>query len=186
MIKKTMTYEDLNGQTVTEDFYFGISKAELIDLEVAHSKTGGYRGMLEKIIAEEDSQAMLATFKDIIAMSIGRRSDDGKRFIKSDEIMMDFQQSPAYSDLLMSFYTEPGAAVEFVAGIMPSDMAEQIAKAQANAEQSKDEPPKERKYLNEFSPEEIGAMDEDVFKAMKGRTEMRRLSPEQLQACFAR
>lgn len=133
MLKKTMTYEDYNGKKVTEDFYFSISKAELIELEI-QSGEGGYSGLLKKIIAESDNVAMLATFKDIIAMSIGRRSDDGKRFIKSDEIMQDFQQSPAYDQLILSFYTDTGAAVEFVTGIMPADMAEAVAKATEKGE----------------------------------------------------
>ena len=30
MLKKTITYEDYNGNTITEDFYFNLSKAEVI------------------------------------------------------------------------------------------------------------------------------------------------------------
>lgn len=190
MLKKTMTYEDYNGQTVTEDFYFSISKAELIELEIK-SGEGGYSGLLKKIIASQDNVAMLGTFKDIIAMSVGRRSDDGKRFIKSDEIMMDFQQSPAYDQLLLSFYTDENAAVEFVTGIVPGDMAEAVKKGALKAElpaTATDAGAEEKvaRYLNDLTPEQIDAMPYDQFKEFQGRTQAGRMDALQVQAAYRR
>lgn len=192
MLKKTMTYEDYNGETVTEDFYFSISKAELIELEIK-SGEGGYSGLLKKIIASQDNVAMLATFKDIIAMSVGRRSDDGKRFVKSDEIMMDFQQSPAYDQLLLSFYTDENAAVEFVTGIVPNDMAEAVKKGalkglEETPEPAKDDdlPAKEVRYLNELTPEEIEALPWGTFKEFQARTQAGRMNAAQVTASYKR
>ena len=39
MIKKTIEYVDYNGENRKEDFYFNLSKAELMELEM--SKNGG-------------------------------------------------------------------------------------------------------------------------------------------------
>lgn len=196
MLKKTMTYEDYNGETVTEDFYFSISKAELIELEI-ESGEGGYSGLLKKIIAAEDNVAMLATFKDIIARSVGRRSDDGKRFVKSDEITRDFQQSPAYDQLLLSFYTDENAAVEFVTGIVPGDMAEAVKKGALKGLEETPEPAKDDgsepapaekapKYLNDLTPEQIEAMPYDQFKEFQGRTQAGRMDALQVQAAYRR
>ena len=189
MLKKTMTYEDYNGQTVTEDFYFSISKAELIELEIK-SGEGGYSGLLKQIIASQDNMAMLDTFKEIIRMSVGRRSDDGKRFVKSDEITQDFQQSPAYDQLLLSFYTDENAAVEFVTGIVPGDMAEAVKKGALKAElpaQATDgAPEKEAHYLNELTPEQIERLSWETFKEFQGRTQAGRMDALQVQAAYRR
>lgn len=186
MLKKTFTYTGYDDKEHTEDVYFNLSKSELMELEMT-SGPNGYSGLLAKIVAEEDSAAILATFKDIIAMSVGRRSEDGKRFIKSDEIMQEFQQSPAYDQLLMSFFTDVNAAVEFVTAIVPADMAQSVKDGvkdvqlpEGGAEE------KEARYLNELSPEQIEALPWETFKQMQGRTSSGRMSTEQVTAAYKR
>lgn len=120
MLKKTITYKDLDGNDITEDFYFNLSKAEIAEMELG--KEGGFSKYLEQLIASEDAAAIIATFKKILVSAIGRRSEDGKRFIKSDEIANEFLQSDAYSTLFMNLITEEDSAAEFVTGILPADM----------------------------------------------------------------
>ena len=48
MLKKTITYTDYNGMERTEDFYFNLSKAELMEMEM--STTGGMEAYVEKIV----------------------------------------------------------------------------------------------------------------------------------------
>lgn len=128
MLKKTITYPDLDGNPVTEDFYFNLSKAEIAEMELSHK--GGFSGYLRKIIEDEDGAAIISTFNDILLMSIGRRSEDGKRFVKSDEIRDEFMQTEAYSQLFMEMVTDSSAAASFVESIVPSDMKEALAKGQ--------------------------------------------------------
>jgi len=125
MLKKTIAYENYNGEKVSEDFYFSIDKAELIELEVT-SGEGGYSALLTEIIAEDDRAKMFETFKKIINMAVGRKSADGREFEKSPEITRKFQQCPAYSELLMELYTVEGSAVEFVSGIVPAGLAADV------------------------------------------------------------
>lgn len=125
MLKKTMTYEGYNGESITEDFYFSLSKAELIEMEMV-AEGGSYSDLMANIVAEEDKQKILDTFKDIILRSIGRRSEDGRRFIKNQEIRDEFEQTPAFGDLLVEFYTESDQAALFVAGIVPSDLGDKV------------------------------------------------------------
>ena len=81
MLKKTITYEDFNGDKVSEDFFFHLSKAELVELELSHK--GGLSEALKRIVESEDGKAIIAEFKNIILSSYGQRSDDGKRFVKN-------------------------------------------------------------------------------------------------------
>lgn len=133
MLKKTMTYEGFNGEPITEDFYFNLSKAELVEMEFTAGKDG-FAALMAKIVAEDDREEILKTFKKIILMSIGRRSEDGRRFEKSEQISREFEQTNAFSDLLFEFYSESSSAAEFVTAIVPTDLSNQLDKAIAAGE----------------------------------------------------
>ncbi len=126
MLKKTITYEDFNGDTVSEDFFFHLSKAELVELELSHD--GGLAESLKRIVEAEDGKAIIAEFKNIILSSYGTRSADGRRFMKSQTIRDEFESTEAYSSLFMELVTDADAAIEFVNGIIPKDMAEEAAR----------------------------------------------------------
>jgi hypothetical protein len=117
MLKKTITYEDYDGNKRTEDFYFNLSKAEILEMEMGVS--GGMTQMLNRIIAEQDSEKIIKTFKEIILKAYGEKSPDGKRFIKSEELSTAFSQTEAFSQLFMELATDADAAAKFVNGIIP-------------------------------------------------------------------
>lgn len=121
MIKKTITYEDFNGEERTEDFYFNLTQSELIDMEL--SKEGGMVQMLEKIIATKDTPKLMIFFKQIIGKSYGEKSPDGRRFMKTDEIVANFEDTLAYDKLFVELATDSEKASEFVNGIMPAKVA---------------------------------------------------------------
>lgn len=126
MLKKTIKYEDFNGSEVSEDFFFHLSKAELVEMEVSHE--GGLSESLQKIIADEDGKGIIAEFKNIILGAYGKRSEDGKRFVKNSAIREEFESSEAYSALFMELVTNAESAIEFVNGIVPSGLGEETAK----------------------------------------------------------
>lgn len=117
MLKKTITYEDYDGNKRTEDFYFNLSKAEIMEMELGVS--GGMTKMLDRIIAEQDGERIIKTFKEIILKAYGEKSPDGKRFIKSEELSTAFSQTEAFSQLFMELATDADAAAKFVNGIIP-------------------------------------------------------------------
>ena len=125
MIKKSITYTDYNGIERTEDFYFNLTKAEVMEMEL--STTGGLAEMIQRIVAAKDQPAIIKIFKDLILKAYGEKSLDGKRFIKSEEIRTGFEQTEAYSQLFMELATDADAAAKFVNGIVPTDMAQQAA-----------------------------------------------------------
>lgn len=126
MLKKTITYTDFNGEEVKEDFFFHLSKAELVELEASHE--GGLSDAMQRIIDTNDTQAIVAEFKKIMLMSYGKKSMDGKRFIKNQTMREEFESSEAYSTLFMELIVDADAAVEFMNGIIPAGLADDVAK----------------------------------------------------------
>lgn len=120
MLKKRITYTDYNGVERTEDFYFNLSKAELLEMEFSIS--GGLSEMLTKLIDTQDAPSIIAMFKDLVFKAYGEKSADGKHFVKSEELSTKFSQTQAYSDFYMELATDSKAAAEFVNGIMPDDL----------------------------------------------------------------
>lgn len=130
MLKKTITYVDYNGLERTEDFYFNLSKAEIMEMEM--STTGGFAEMLQKIVAAQDAPAIIKVFKDITLKAYGEKSPDGKRFIKNDELREAFSQTEAYSQLFMELATDANAASDFIKAIIPADLEKEMNKAMAD------------------------------------------------------
>lgn len=121
MIKKRIKYIDYDGNERTEDHYFNLSKAELTEMEVSHK--GGLTKVIDRIIEEQDAKKMIEIFKDLVLKSYGKKSLDGRKFIKNDELRDDFSQTEAYVNIFMELATDSKSAAEFVNGIMPSDIA---------------------------------------------------------------
>lgn len=117
MLKKPITYTDYDGNQRTDNFWFNIDEAELLEMQVKYP--GGMKAMLEKMVEEEDGAKILATIKEIIMLSFGEKSLDGKYFNKSPELSNAFIHTRAYSALLMELYRVPGAAAEFMSKIIP-------------------------------------------------------------------
>lgn len=126
MLKERMTYTDYNGVERTEDFYFNLTKAEVMEIEMGTN--GGLTNLMEKIVAEQDSEKIIKYFKMIILKAYGEKSNDGKYFQKSEEISQRFAQTEAYSDLFMRLATDSDAAAKFFNAIIP-----QVPEAAAEA-----------------------------------------------------
>lgn len=126
MLKKTITYTDYNGVSRTEDHYFNLSKAELMEMELG--TTGGFADMLTRIAEAKDAPVIMKVFKDLLLKSYGEKSLDGKRFVKSEEISTAFSQTEAYSQLFMELVTDADKAYKFIEGIIPADLAQQASR----------------------------------------------------------
>lgn len=131
MIKKTITYNDYNDVERTEDFYFNLSKAEVMEMEL--STTGGLAEQIRRIVAAQDQPAIIKIFKDLILKAYGEKTADGKRFEKKNgELAAAFAETEAYSILFMELATDADAAAQFVNGIVPADAAKQLAAGKVN------------------------------------------------------
>ena len=130
MYKKTITYTDYNDVEQTEDFYFNLNKAELMQIQLKNN--GTLQAKLERLMNTRETSEIAQIFQDIIDMSYGVKSDDGKRFIKNQEVLDAFKQTEAYSELYVELTTNADAAVEFITGIIPAKIAEQLDKDEIN------------------------------------------------------
>lgn len=132
MLKKTITYTDYNGNDRTEAFYFNLSKAELMEMQLG--TTGGFDTMVQNIINAQDVPTLMTIFKDIILKAYGEKSADGKRFIKSEEISKAFSETEAYSNLYMELVTDSKAAANFITGLVPKEIGEKAKIEMAKTE----------------------------------------------------
>jgi hypothetical protein len=123
---------DYNGVERTEDFYFNLSKPELLEMELG--TTGGFSEMMNKIIAAKDTASLIKTFKELILKSYGVKSEDGKRFMKSKELSEAFSQTEAYVNLYMELSTNDQAASAFANGIIPKELAKAAIEQTARIE----------------------------------------------------
>ena len=117
MFKHTIKYTDYNGQERSEQFYFNLSKAELMEMEL--STQAGVEEMIRVLIATNDNAKIVKVFKDLILKSYGIKSEDGRRFIKSDELRNQFEQSEAYSEFFMQMVAnEDNLQNKFINGVI--------------------------------------------------------------------
>lgn len=119
MIRKTITYTDYNGTERTENFYFNLNQAEIMEMEL--STTGGLAETIQRVIDAQDSPSIIRIFKDLILKAYGEKSPDGKHFFKSEKLSTEFSQTEAYSKLFMELATDANAAAKFVNGIVPGN-----------------------------------------------------------------
>ena len=117
MLKQKITYTDYNGVEKTETFYFNLTRAEIIEMEVTYP--GGLAEEMERAMEAKDPSRLFMLFKDLIGASYGEKSPDGRRFMKSEEISRGFFECPAYDELYLKMTTDEKFAADFVKGILP-------------------------------------------------------------------
>ena len=131
MIEESITYKDLNGQTVTESFHFHWSKKEIMDME---SSEEGFGDKLREVSESKDFKVLLRNFQDIILRTYGVKSEDGKSFDKSPEIRAKFEKTEAFSELYFLLATNDDKAAEFINGVMPEGFVEEMNRLVAERE----------------------------------------------------
>lgn len=127
MLRKVIKYKDFNGTERKEAFWFHLMESEIAELEL--STTGGFTEALTKIVEAQDTPEIIKQFKAIILKSYGKKSADGRRFEKSEELSREFSQTNAYSTLFMELATDEAAASEFINGIVPDDYKQNTTSA---------------------------------------------------------
>lgn len=122
MIKKILTFQNHDNETVTYEYHFHLSKAELAEMQL--SETDGLGDHLRKILATGDGGLIMSTFKGLMLQTVGKRSEDGKLFRKTQDIVDEFQFSGAYGAMLLELLEDPNAGINFIKGILPADIVE--------------------------------------------------------------
>lgn len=122
MLKKTIVYNDYDGNERSENFYFNLSKAEVMEMEF--SFTGGMTNVIEQMVNTQDTARIMELFKKIIMMAYGEKSADGKRFMKigpdGRRLAEGFVETEAYSELFMELVSDPKKFADFIAAVIPA------------------------------------------------------------------
>lgn len=117
MLKQTITYEDLNGEEVTEDFYFNFTLLEVIE----QIEVNGLEKKMKDLTLTEDGPGAYKIFKELVLDAYGHRTPDGRGFNKSPEIRAEFENSLAMSEMIIGFLSDQALGVAFVGGLLPPD-----------------------------------------------------------------
>lgn len=137
MYKMTITYDDFNGQPITQDVYFNISKMEAIRIQ---AEEGGFAQYLEKLLAERDAQKLISTFEWFVQKAYGERTNDGATFTKVDEngnrLIDKFKNTQAYDEVLWRLCSSGEESAKFVEQVLPKQtLQDALAEASKNAAQ---------------------------------------------------
>lgn len=134
MIKKTVNYEDFNGNNRTEDLYFNLTKFEATefaldlpdDITNEVTKEGADATNMEsvsRIVQKLGGKGIIDFIRKLVLKSYGIKSEDGRRFEKSEKISTEFSQTMAFDNLMMELLTDDDEAAKFINGVIPADLA---------------------------------------------------------------
>lgn len=128
MLKRKISYVDFDDVAQEDIVYFNLSKTELLKLE-AGAEGVSFSARMERIVEAKDAATIIEEIKNLILLAYGEKSLDGKRFIKSDDIRAQFEDSAAFDALFMELSDDANATVKFLRGCLPKDFSEEYDKA---------------------------------------------------------
>lgn len=129
MLKRTFTYTGPDGNEHKDTWYFSLSKADLLKLNMG--SFGGLEDLMKRLVREDRPKEIVDMFESMILSSVGEKSPDGRRFIRSKEIQEDFYQTDAYSQLFCELVQSGEKLKEFILSVVPDDVRQQVAAADA-------------------------------------------------------
>lgn len=127
MFSDTITYTDFNGEETTETFYFHLSASDIARIELSHQGRGksGMVEELNRIIKKQNGAEIVAAFETFVLDSYGARSEDGRRFIKTEAVYDEFRWSNAYDVFFLKLVTDAEFGAKFINGLLPEDLQAQ-------------------------------------------------------------
>ena len=182
MLGKEITYPDLDGNPVTETFWFHLSKIELAEKDILTD--GGYSAVLKSISETTKASVVYPLLKEVILDSVGRRSEDGKRFEKNASVVNDFVESAAYETLIFELLKDAKSASDFMNAIMPANLVKQAQLISGTLEQSEEKP--KAKTLEEYSIPELTNMPYEQFETLVNSVHPMKLSKDILVLAMQR
>lgn len=192
MLKKQITYTNIDGESVTEEFYFNMTKAELLKLELSENE--GFQARIERIQQPGiPGRVVLDTFDGILRQAYGVRTADGK-FIKPVTAFQEFSASEAYSELLFELVTDANKTAQFINGIMPQNIVEEVEReasqrraVQDNVANIFESKPYEVSVHSEANPNNM--TDEELLRSLGVEEEQNRtagLTDDEIKAMSGR
>lgn len=127
-VKQMFEYKDIDGVNTTRTVMFNLTQFEIegeMELEVIQER---FQKFQDEVVGDDpnaplremtgpEKREILGMVKTLIKHSYGIR--DGKRFIKSQDVWDEFEQTGAFSAFLYWLFSEPGRVNAFMEGIWP-------------------------------------------------------------------
>jgi len=152
MLKRDITYENYDGDTVTESFYFNITKTEWLRFQARFG--GDVQDFVKKITATQDMTTLMQEFESLVLATYGVR--EGNKFDKSASVVEDFKANAAYHQLIWELATDAEKAAEFIKAVLPKDLEQEAERMEANA-----------KKLEQAAGEKTLPTQQNVFESTK-------------------
>jgi hypothetical protein len=111
MFKHNIDYVDFNGTERNEDFYFHLSSVEVTRLEAEIGRD--LNTHIKELTANQDMKTLLDFLERILLGAYGRKTSDGKSFIKNKDLRTEFEYSNAYAEIFEQMLTNPDLAKKF-------------------------------------------------------------------------
>lgn len=124
MYTTKIKYTDYNDQEKETILRFHLNKQEVLDWAMQDGNAS-FDQVIIRIMEKQNTKDMMDAFTDLIARSYGEKTEDG-RFEKDDEIYKRFKSSAAYPEFYMMIATDESKALEFLKGIMPKDISDEL------------------------------------------------------------
>lgn len=139
MYCETIKFEDYNGVERVEKHYFNLNKTEFLKFL---STDEGYTidQKLDMLAEQRKGRAVIEIIEQLVDISYGRKSLDGRRFEKDDQILKAFKETEGYSEFFYELVTDADKAAKFVTGILPKKLMDEV---RAELEKGEKEIPEE-------------------------------------------
>lgn len=138
MLKKNIEFVDFEGEKQVSTEYFNMTRMELLNFQdsVMPENFKDLQEYINDIVDKQDIRGMFKVIKAMVLLSYGKKSEDGKHFLKNAAIREEFESSLAYSALIESFFEDQDGKVmtSFVEGIINSIPKESTAASFSIAE----------------------------------------------------
>lgn len=173
-----MKFDDLDGNEVTQTFYFNYNKKEVAELiEFGHLldyplPEGQTRLPLEQqltllqtpieesgLTQQENSQQAYSIFQDLILDAYGEKGPDNVTFVKNKQLRDYFKSHVAYVEIIFEFLEKPSLAAQFIENCLPAKFVEQAKK---ELESKKEESDSLEKELDESLVEDSNDSESSI------------------------
>lgn len=126
MFKITQKYTDYNGNERTDDLYFNFTEPQLRKFLMQQPEFS--QENLAEIMATKDLNQMLQTLQVLFVAAYGKKSEDGRSFVKNKEIQEEFEGSAAFAQLMedIMYKGDEKTVEEFLINIFPAKFSDSI------------------------------------------------------------
>lgn len=138
MLKKTITYVDFDENERTETHYFHMTRTEFYDwslslpeeirLKLQKAADEAVPEAEKEPLTEQEILQAMHNVRDLVLNSYGEKSEDGRRFIKTEKAREEFAQTEAFEQIYNELFDNPDAVTAFIAGVAPKGVAEATEK----------------------------------------------------------